>query len=158
MTESLKPEIQAQLDTLISQFDVADGMLLMLLKEVEKLFNYSLPTGVLDYLSRKLDMPLSKLYGVVTFYSLFSTQPRGKHIIRLCDSPPCHLMGSDSILDFLKNYLKINVGETTQDGKFTLELSSCLGICAVAPAMMINDDMHGNLTPSKIKEILANLA
>ena len=72
----------------------------------------------------------------------------------LCDSPPCHLMGSQSLLDYLKESLAINIGETTKDGMFTLELTSCLGACGVAPAMMLNDDMHGNLTPEKVDSIL----
>ncbi|MBP7460752.1 MAG: NAD(P)H-dependent oxidoreductase subunit E [Candidatus Delongbacteria bacterium] len=157
MSTILTQETQAHLDRIIARYDVQDGTLLMLLREVETLFQYSLPTEVLDYLSRRLNIPLAQLYGVITFYSLFSTKPRGKYIIRICESPPCHLMGSESIIDHLKSHLNIGVGETTPDGRFTLELTSCLGICAVAPAMMINDEMVGNLTPSKINEILSKL-
>lgn len=157
MSMILTQEIKNRLDQIIARYDVQDGTLLMLLREVESLFHYSLPTETLDYLSQKLNIPLAKLYGVVTFYSLFSTSPRGKYIIRICESPPCHLMGSDSVIDYLKTYLNIGLGETTSDGKYTLEITSCLGICAVAPAMMINDEMVGNLTPSKIKEVLSKL-
>jgi len=146
-----------RIDSIIKKFDVQNAQLLMLLKEVQKEFQESLSAEVLDYIGKKINRPLAQLYGVATFYSLFSLNPRGKYIIRICESPPCHLMGSDSIIDFVKKELNVNVGETTKDEKFTLETTSCLGICAVAPAMMINDEMYGNLTPGKIREILANL-
>lgn len=101
-----------------------------------------------------LNIPYSYVHGVVTFYSMYSLKPRGRYIIRLCDSPPCHLMGSESLLDYLKKKLKVDIGETTPDGTFTLELTSCLGICGVAPALMINEVMVGNLTPEKVDAIL----
>ena len=101
-----------------------------------------------------LSVPYSYVHGVTTFYTMFSLAPRGRHIIRLCDSPPCHLMGSTSVLDYLKKKLGIGVGETTADGVFTLETASCLGVCGVAPAIMINDEMYGKLTPERVDGIL----
>jgi NADH-quinone oxidoreductase subunit E len=101
-----------------------------------------------------LNIPYSYTHSVASFYTMFSLKPRGRNIIRLCDSPPCHLMGSKSLLDYLKGTLKVSTGETTKDGIFTLELTSCLGACGVAPAMMINDEMFGNLTPEKVNTIL----
>lgn len=101
-----------------------------------------------------LNVPYSFVHSVAGFYTMFSLKPRGRNIIRLCESPPCHLMGSESLLEYLKGTLKINVGETTKDGMFTLELTSCLGICGVAPAMMLNEEMHGNLTPERVDDIL----
>jgi NADH-quinone oxidoreductase subunit E len=101
-----------------------------------------------------LHVPYSYVHGVATFYTMFSLAPRGRHIIRLCDSPPCHLMGSTSTLDYLKQRLGVDVGQTTADGAFTLELASCLGVCGVAPAIMINDEMFGKLTPERIDTIL----
>ena len=101
-----------------------------------------------------LNIPYSYVHGVVTFYSMFSLKPRGRYIIRLCDSPPCHLMGSESLLDYLKKKLKVGLGETTADGVFTLEITSCLGICGVAPALMINEEMIGNLTPERVDNVL----
>lgn len=101
-----------------------------------------------------LKVPYSYVHSVASFYTMFSLKPRGRNIIRLCESPPCHLMGSTSLLDYLKKYLKLQLGETTKDGVFTLETTSCLGACGVAPVMMINDDMYGNLTPEKVDSIL----
>lgn len=107
--------------------------------------------------SERLNLPYSFVYGVASFYSMFSLKPRGKYIIRVCESPPCHLMGSENILDELKRILKVDIGETTEDKLFTLELSSCLGVCGVAPAIMINNDVYGNLSREKIIEIIEKL-
>jgi len=101
-----------------------------------------------------LEVPYSYVHSVASFYTMFSLKPRGRYIIRLCDSPPCHLMGSQSLLDYLKKSLDVKVGETTKDKMFTLELTSCLGACGVAPAMMVNEEMFGNLTPAAVDAIL----
>jgi NADH-quinone oxidoreductase subunit E len=97
---------------------------------------------------------LSKIYSVGTFYSMLSFKPRGKHIIRICNGLTCHLSGGKDVIETLKEILGINVGETTKDNLFTLEESSCLGLCSIAPAMMIDDTPYGNLTVKKIKEII----
>ena len=101
-----------------------------------------------------LNVPYSYVHSVASFYTMFSLKPRGRNIIRLCESPPCHLMGAHSLLEYLKGSLKVDVGGTTKDGIFTLELTSCLGACGVAPAMMLNEEMFGNLTPEKVDFIL----
>ncbi|NLT22219.1 MAG: NAD(P)H-dependent oxidoreductase subunit E [Syntrophorhabdus sp.] len=101
-----------------------------------------------------LNVPYSYVHSVASFYTMFSLKPRGRNIIRLCESPPCHLMGAHSLLEYLKGSLKVDVGGTTKDGIFTLELTSCLGACGVAPAMMLNEEMFGNLTPEKVDAIL----
>jgi NADH-quinone oxidoreductase subunit E len=101
-----------------------------------------------------LNLPYSFVHGVATFYTMFSLKPRGRYIIRLCESPPCHLMGSGSLLDYLKEKLEVDVGGTTPDGLFTLELTSCLGVCGVAPALMMNEETIGKLTPEKVDAVL----
>jgi len=108
--------------------------------------------------SEYLGVPVNHIYGVLTFYSMYSTKPRGKYIIRLCESPPCYIKGSDNILRRLKNLLHIGVGETTKDGLFTLELCACLGVCGNAPVMMINDDVYGDLTDEKVTTIIDQLS
>lgn len=104
--------------------------------------------------ARGMKLPLSKVYGVATFYSLFSTKPKGENVIRLCESAPCYVKGGEDISEILREELGIGPGGTTPDRKFTLEFVSCLGICGVAPAMMINDTVYGNLTRERVKEIL----
>jgi len=115
-----------------------------------------------NYLSKKNIMeaaqhhqvPPARAYGVATFYTMFSVQPRGKHIIRICRNLSCHLAGAEEIVKKLRETLGIDFGQTTEDGEFTLEESSCLGMCSLSPAMMIDDVPYGNLTPAKIPEIL----
>ncbi len=111
----------------------------------------------LKLIAQETGLSYSEVYGVATFYSLFSLKPQGEYVIRVCNSGPCHLMGSKSIFDVLEKELKIKIGETTADGRFTLEEVSCLGICNEAPAMMINEKVYGSLTPQKIREILIGL-
>ena len=110
---------------------------------------------VLTQVADKLNLPLSKVYGVATFYSLFTVKPKGKHIIRVCESAPCHIVGAQEVYRALEENLGIKAGENSPDGLFTLEFASCLGVCGVAPAIMINEDVYGNLTPEMIPGILA---
>jgi len=118
--------------------------------------HYISPEAV-DTVAEYLKIPANHIYGVLTFYTMYSTKPRGKNIIRLCESPPCYLKGSDNILRKLKILLGINVGETTKDGIFTLEFTACLGVCGNAPVMMINDDVYGDLTEEKVEDIIAKI-
>lgn len=105
-------------------------------------------------LSKEMNIPVSQIKGSASFYSMFSFIPRGKYVIKVCESPPCYLLGAESIFKAIECKLGITIGETTKDGLFTLEGTSCLGICGVAPAMMINEDVYGNLNEEKIFQIL----
>ena len=108
-------------------------------------------------LSEKMKIPVSDIKGTASFYTMYSFVPRGKYIIRVCESPPCYLLGAQTIFEAIETKLGIKEGETTKDGLFTLEGTSCLGICGVAPAMMINDEAYGNLNEKKINEILEQI-
>jgi len=107
--------------------------------------------------ARHLGVNLSWVYGVAGYYTMFSLEPRGRYLIRVCNSPVCSLLGSEPLLQRLEVVLGVHTGETTPDGIFTLEESECLGICEVAPAMMVNRDTFGNLTPEKIDKIIGDL-
>jgi len=111
-----------------------------------------------DAVAKYLNVPPNHIYGVLTFYTMYSTKPRGKNIIRLCESPPCYIKGSENILRKLKILLGVETGETTKDGLFTLELCACLGVCGNAPVMMVNNDVYGDLTEEKVEEIVARIA
>ena len=115
--------------------------------------NY-LSQDALRAVAEYVNVPLSEVVSTATFYSMYSLMPRGRHIIRICESPPCQLVGAESLIGLLAQHLKIGVGETTDDGSFTLETTSCLGVCGVAPAMMIDDELYGNLTRERIIEII----
>ncbi len=107
--------------------------------------------------SEYLNVPPNHIYGVLTFYTMYSTKARGSNIIRLCESPPCYIKGSENILRKLKVLLGVETGETTKDGAFTLELCACLGVCGNAPVMMINNDVYGDLTEERVEEIIARI-
>jgi NADH-quinone oxidoreductase subunit E len=118
--------------------------------------NY-LTRGALRTVAEYLDLPLSDVVSTATFYSMYSLKPRGRHIIRVCESPPCQIVGAESLIDLLGRHLGIAVGETTEDGLFTLETSSCLGVCGVAPAMMVGEELYGNLTPARVIDVIETL-
>lgn len=101
-----------------------------------------------------LGLPISEVYGVTTFYSFLSLQPLGKNVIRICKSVPCYLKEAEMIIETVQKVLGIGAGETTADGRFSFELTNCIGACDKAPAMLVNDDVHGHLTPSKIAVVL----
>ena len=127
--------------------------LVAVLHDVQRVFGY-LPENALIQVARSLNVPLSKVYGVATFYTLLSVEPMGEHVIRVCENAPCHLLGAESLIDVIRRELGIPMGGTTSCGKFTLKHTSCLGVCGVAPAMMIDDEVYGNLTPDDIPVIL----
>lgn len=118
--------------------------------------NY-LPLNKVSDLSRQSRVSLAKIYGVLTYYTMFSDKPRGRYLIRLCSNLPCHLDHVEKIKGKIMSVLGIDIGQTTADGLFTLEQSSCLGMCAEAPAMTINDVPFGNLTPAKAAKIIADV-
>jgi NADH-quinone oxidoreductase subunit E len=126
---------------------------LAMLQDLQKEFKY-IPRESLTLLSDYLGIPLSKLYSMATFYKALSLQPKGEHVIRVCDGTACHIRSSMVIVDEIAKILRIKPGETTSDGKFSLETVNCLGSCAMAPAMMVNETYYGKVTPAKVKEIL----
>lgn len=129
------------------------GELLVLLEEVQRKFGY-VPQDFMAGLSQSLDIPLSDIYGVATFYSFLATKPQGRNVIRICRSLPCWLRNAAMIINTVGQELGIKPGETTPDGKFSFELTNCIGACDIAPAMLINSEVHGELTPGKISQIL----
>ncbi|KQC05131.1 MAG: NADH-quinone oxidoreductase subunit E [Candidatus Cloacimonas sp. SDB] len=115
------------------------------------------PEEAITVVSEYLKISAAHIHGVLTFYSMFSTAPRGRNVIRLCESPPCFLKGSEKILRKLRDLLQVKIGETTKDGIFTLELCACLGVCGNAPVMMINEDIYADLTEEKVEKIIAEI-
>lgn len=131
-----------------------------ILAEINEAFGY-IPIESLGKIRRLINAPDqglfladSHLYATASFYSMFSLKPLGKHVIRFCESAPCHVVGAGEVLESIQEYLGIAVGETTQDNQFTLLTTSCMGICAVGPAFLVDDDLHGNVTPERVPVIL----
>jgi len=123
------------------------------LKEAQQKFGY-IPEEVIAELAAALDLSVNEVYGIASFYSFLSTRPLGRNVIRVCQSLPCYLRNSEMIIRAVAKEIGIEPGETTADGRFSLELTNCIGQCDRAPAMMINGDVHGDLTPEKIAQIL----
>src|SRR5690554_1815064 len=113
-----------------------------------------LSLDVQKYISKEMDIPVSDIYGVATFYSQFTLKPKGKYRVGVCMGTACYVKGSQAILDELKKVLDLKEGETSEDGLFTLDATRCLGACGLAPIMMINDDVYGRLKPEDVKGII----
>lgn len=130
------------------------GALMPVLQEAQEIFGY-VPMDVQEIIADGLNTTLSEVYGVATFYSQFSLEPRGQHVIGVCLGTACYVKGAQKILDKLVEELHIQVGQTTPDNKFTLQPTRCLGACGLSPVMMIDDEVYGRLTPDDIPGILA---
>lgn len=129
------------------------GALMPVLQEAQNIFG-CVSEDVQKVIAEGLGVTLSEVYGVATFYSQFSLQPKGKYVCGVCLGTACYVKGSQAVLDKLCEELEINPGDTTKDGKFTVQATRCLGACGLAPVMMINDDVFGRLTPAEIPAIL----
>lgn len=127
--------------------------LIPILNDINREVGY-IPSVALDELSRLLKVPRSQLFSVASFYRMFSTKPRGRHVIQFCESAPCHVAGGREVWNAIQDQLKIKEDETTPDGKWTLLTTSCLGLCAVGPVMLVDDDIYGNVDPSQVPFIL----
>ncbi|MDI3473359.1 MAG: iron-hydrogenase subunit gamma [Thermotogaceae bacterium] len=130
--------------------------LIRILLEVQKEYRY-IPEDVVNYIGVAMGIPPAKIYGVATFYSQFSLKPKGKYAIQICDGTACHMEGSVPLMKAIEEEIGIKPGEVTTDLLFSLDQVGCLGACALAPVMVINEEVYGNLTPEKVKEILKQL-
>lgn len=141
------------IDRIIEKYKDQQGALIPVLHQVQEVFGY-LPEDVQAYIAEKLNIPLSEVYGVVSFYTLFSTQPKGKYKVSICLGTACYVKGAGQILSQFEKELNVKVGGTTEDGLFTLEACRCLGACGLAPVLMVNDNVHGRLTTNDVTAII----
>jgi NADH:ubiquinone oxidoreductase subunit E len=156
-TELLKdftPAQVAKLDSIINKFKGKPGGLIPVLEEAQVSLEY-LPLAVQKKIALGLNLPLSRVYGVVTFYSFFTMTPRGKHTVRVCLGTACYVRGGKALGEALQKQFGIKEGETTPDRMFTLETVRCLGACGLGPVVVVDEDVHGRVKPAKIKEILS---
>lgn len=142
-----------RVDQIVARHKNREGALLPILREVQDAVGY-LPKPALERVALGLGLSLSRVYGVATFYSLFSTKPKGEYVVRVCESAPCHVQGARAVIDALIRELGVAFGQTTPDGRFTLETVSCLGVCGVAPAIMVGNRVYGNLTPDTVVSVI----
>jgi len=147
-------ELLRCVDEVIGGREKSDGVLIPALQTAQNLYGY-LPESVLKHLSERLQIPYSEVAGVVSFYSFFSTVPRGDHLVRVCLGTACYVRGASEVLKAMKHTLGIEVGETTPDRRFSLEVGRCFGACGLSPVVMVDDTVHQRVKPAKVKELLA---
>ncbi|MEY7999081.1 NADH-quinone oxidoreductase subunit NuoE [Clostridium sp. Mt-5] len=138
----------------IEKYPKEQRFTLAILQDIQRKYKY-IPREALENLAGYLDTPISRLYGMATFYKALSLTPKGENIITVCDGTACHVGGSMVVMDELEKVIGIKPGETTEDFKFSINTVNCIGCCAIAPVMMINEKYYGNLTPKLVEEILS---
>lgn len=148
-----KCEQSRALTALIEEYRGKNGALIPVLQKAQEIYGF-LPKEILRHVADGLNIPLSQVYGVATFYAQFHLKPRGRNIIRVCQGTACHVRGAGEIMDKVRQILQVEPGETTGDLRFTLEPVACIGACGLAPVLMINEDTHGRLSPDKIPGLL----
>jgi NADP-reducing hydrogenase subunit HndA len=134
-------------------FDNNPGELINVLHKVQHAFGY-LPAEIQEVVAYELTVPLAKVYGVVTFYSFFSMVPKGKHPVSICTGTACYVRGAENVLAEFKKELKIDVGETTANGKFSISCLRCVGACGLAPVVMVGEKTYGRVAPEMVKDII----
>lgn len=152
-----QPETEQDRYVLLSQvikdYDSQERNLIQILHMAQAIFGY-LPENTLHFIGEQMDLPMSVIHGVVSFYSYFATQPKGRHTVQVCLGTACYVRGGKKVLDTLKKMMEIEVGETTPDRRFSLEVKRCIGSCGLAPAVSIDRVVHKRVNPNKLLDIL----
>ncbi len=143
-----------EIANIIDLYKDNEGSLIQILHLAQGIYGY-LPLDLQKFIASSLDKPLSEVSGVITFYSFFSTKPRGEHTIRVCLGTACYVRGGKKLVERLQELLNVQIGETTQDGKFTFEIARCIGACGLAPAMMIDNVVYKQVNVNKLESILS---
>lgn len=146
--------MEKEIKKIISAYPKDRHYALAVLQDIQGKFNY-IPEEGLNYLAEYLDIPVSQLYAMATFYKALSLKPKGKHIIKVCNGTACHIRGALNLVTGLQRELNIEPGETTKDGQFSVELVNCLGACALAPVMLVDETYHNRLKLEDVKEVIA---
>lgn len=149
----LTPDVVRQVDEIIDRFSGVPGCLIPVLEDCQEAVGY-LPVELQEYIGRRLNIPGSTIYGVVTFYSFFSMVPKGRHTVKVCMGTACYVRGIAEVMSRLQTGYQLDVGGTTEDRRFSLEAVRCLGACGLAPVVVVDDDTHGGVTPDRILRIL----
>lgn len=143
----------SRMDEVVKKYRGQDGALIPILQDAQAIYGY-LPEEVLADIGRRLKIPMSRIYGIVTFYAQFYLTPRGRNVIKSCQGTACHVRGGKGVLETLSRELKVQPGGTTEDLKFSLETVACVGTCFLAPVIMINADYYGKLTAKRVLGVL----
>lgn len=147
-------ELKKYIDTKKGK-DHEESYLIDILHKAQGLYGY-LTKDVMDFIAEEMSIPTAHIWGVATFYHYFNLKPIGKYVISVCLGTACYVKGAGAVLDAIKKELNVKVGDTTKDGLFTLQEARCLGACGLAPVIMVNNKIHGDLTPKKVLEVISN--
>ena len=153
-TVHLPAPLCRELDEFIEKLPTKEGHLVTVLHKAQSLFGY-LPREVQQYVADRMGLPVAKVYGVVSFYTFFTMVPKGKHPISICLGTACFVKGADKVVDAFKQSLRLEVGDVTPDGKFSIDLLRCVGACALAPVLTVGEKVFPNVTPDQVKGIIA---
>jgi NADH:ubiquinone oxidoreductase subunit E len=143
-----------QIAEVVAKYEAKPSNLIMILHAAQGIYGY-LPYEVQKFIADKMNLSVSEVSGVVTFYSFFSTKPKGKHTILVCMGTACYVRGGKKLVEGLQKQLNVSVSDTTEDGKFTLSIARCIGACGLAPAMMIDDTVYKSVNPNRLESILS---
>ncbi len=154
---TLVPEKLVIIDQVISENKERPGATMIVLNELQAKIGY-ISEPMEQYIARHLEVPLSAVHGVVTFYSFFTNKPRGKHTIKFCMGTACYVGGTQQLIDKAKQLLGIDVGETTADGQITLEVCRCVGACSQAPVVVVDEEVKGRLRPNKFPQVINQIS
>ena len=149
----INPDIQQKIDSIIHQYRSLPGSTMVILNEVQSEVGY-VSEDIQEYIAGELKIPVSTVHGVVTFYSFFTTQPRGKHTIKFCLGTACYVGGVDQLIEKAKQTLGIEPGQTTPDGMITMEICRCVGACSQAPVVVADEEVMGRMRPNKLPQVL----
>ena len=156
MCECIENKIKEEMKEILEQYKIDKENLIPILNDVQVKYGYIPKIAQLE-ISKYLDIPMAEIYGVITFYSRFTLEPKGKYNISVCLGTACFVKGSQSILDRLKDRLKIEEGKTTENGKFSIDTTRCVGACGIAPVFTVNNEVYGHATVKKLDEVLDEL-
>ena len=150
----LDVQLEEQILALAQRYHKEPHQLMRILLDIQKLTSNAIPQEAAAIICRETGIPEAKLYSFISFYAMISPQPRGKYVIRICESAPCHVTGARAVMESIVRTLGIQVGETSADGRFTLEYCQCLGVCESSPAILVNETVYTNLTPGRAAALM----
>lgn len=146
-------DVVKTVDKVVDEFHAKSEELIPILMKINQELGF-ISTEALEQISSRMHIPQSQVYSVASFYHMIYTKPNGRHVIKFCESAPCHVAGGREVWEALQKALGLKPGETSVDGKWTLTTTSCLGVCAVGPVLMVDEDIYGNITPNQLSDIL----
>jgi NADH:ubiquinone oxidoreductase subunit E len=157
MIEVVEATLEQCIDTIVDRYGANRQFSLAILQDTQRTYNY-LPREALEHIAKRLDIPLSEVYRLATFFAAFSLEPKGEYVIKICLGTACHVQSGPRILEQLERDLGIEAGQTTADGRFSVEGVRCLGACALAPVILVNEEVHGKMSSATVSRLIKTLS